>query len=99
MEIMSAINKYEITILWNKKEEKHIVNALTAQDAITQFKVKMDNVKPCNIINIEPWVQQWTGEDYMAFVNAQNKIRERIIEQQPKPKPNKVKSFINRILK
>jgi hypothetical protein len=96
---MSQINKYEITTLHGGNKQKHIVNALTAQDAIVQFKVKFD-CDVYKIVNIEPYVQVWTSEDYMNYVNSQNKIRERIIEQQKsKPMPKKVFSFIDSFLK
>jgi hypothetical protein len=99
MEIMSQINKYEITTLHGKHEQKHIIHALTAQDAIVQFKVKIDCDR-YKIVNIEPWVQQWTGEDYMNYVNSQNKIRERIVEQQKsKPTPKPILDYIISILK
>ena len=98
---MSQINKYEITTLHGKHEQKHIVNALTAQDAIVQFKVKFD-CDVYKIVNIEPWVQVWTGQDYISFVNSQNKIRERIIQQQkskPMPKPKPILDYIISFLK
>lgn len=66
MEAMSQINKYEITTLYGKYEEKHIINALTAQDAIVQFKVKMNNDR-YKIYNIEPWIQVWTGEQIIKM--------------------------------
>jgi hypothetical protein len=84
---MSQINKYEITILWNDKQEKHIVNALTAQDAITQFKVKMDNVKPCNIIDIKPYEEVLTGEQIIRMNQLSERIRQ---EKQSEKKLNRI---------
>lgn len=90
---MSQINKYEITTLHGKHEQKHIIHALTAQDAIVQFKVKID-CEMYKIVNIKPWVQQWTVEDYMNFVNAQNRIRERIQEQKKPNSPEPLKASV-----
>jgi len=89
---MSEINRYEITTLHGKVEQKHIVNALTAQDAITQFKVKIGNIKTCNIINIEPWVRVYTGEEIIRM----NELTERVRLRQLKRKQSENK--LNRIL-
>lgn len=73
---MSQIHEYEITTLYGRYEEKHIINALTAQDAIVQFKVKMNNDR-YKIINIEPYVKVWTGEEIIRMnrLIEQSKIR------------------------
>jgi hypothetical protein len=96
---MSQINKYEITTLYGKHEQKHIVNALTAQDAITQFKVKMDNVKPCNIINIEPYQQVFTGEQIIRMNQLREQVGQRIAEQESKTTPKNIIKFFRFFLK
>ena len=96
---MSEINKYEITTLHGKHEQKHIIHALTAQDAITQFKVKID----CDIykiVNIEPYQQVFTGEEIIARMNLHKELTQKWIQMGiKKPTSNSILSFLKRISK
>lgn len=85
------IHKYEITTLHGKYEEKHIVNAITAHDAITQFQVKTD----CDyykITNIEPYVKKYTGEEIIRM----NELHKKYILKHKEEKQQQSK--FNRIL-
>lgn len=90
------INIYEITTLHGKDEQKHIVNALTAQDAIVQLRVKI-NCDLYKIVDIKPWVKVYTVEEIIRMNELSERVRLRRSQQkQSENKLNKILRAITR---